>query len=433
MLDVVGDPASVQRVIELQEAIEARKKELAQGRWKCDRELCDGEPHEGVTWCDHETHVPACRHARSEQLPPTGDWSVWLFMAGRGAGKTRAAAEAVLDAVLEGRATRIAFVARTPADVRETMIHGESGLVACAQRRGFSVGKDKDVWPITSMSRVLLNLAGHKAVITTYASTVADALRGPNFDLAWADEPAAWIDAHKGTLANTTWTNLRLALRVGSERTHLIATTTPKPVSLIRQVIALPDVRIVSVPTSRNERNLAPDFLATLHGAYQGTRLERQELAGELLLDVEGALWSYDQLSATRVDAAPDLTKVVIGVDPSGSKGGDSTGIVVMGKSGTHGYILADKSGQWSPSEMGRIVAYESERWGVNEIIAEGNFGGEMVREILQVAGVNIPIKIVHASRGKRPRAEPAAALSGDPARPETWEGGRLHIVGQMD
>jgi len=167
--------------------------------------------------------------------------------------------------------------------------------------------------------------------------------------------------------------------------------------------------------------------------AHRGTALERQELEGELLEEVDGALWSVSQLDSLRVDSYPQLTRLVIGVDPSGSAEGDVTGIVVAGrdKSG-HVYVLDDKSGQLAPHAWGRIIEQLAEQWKADKVIAEGNYGGEMVRETLRAGGVSLPIEIKHARRGKVPRADPVAALAGDPKRPETWQGQRFHIVGSL-
>lgn len=417
--------------------LSALRKDHALHRWACDIPDCDGEPHEGFKWCDHENeHLPSCRHARADQRLPLSDWDIFLLMAGRGSGKTRAGAEAVFDLILTDQISRIALVSRTPADVRDVMIGGDSGLLSVARRRGFTTGPHSEVWHIASQSRVVFNLLGHKAVANTYAATVPDALRGPNFDFGWADEPAAWEDAHRGMSENTTWTNLRLALRVGETRARLIATTTPKRVRLIRDILTLERVEMRQVATSVNAKNLSPQFVETLHRAYSGTVLERQELLGELVEDVQGALWSMDQLAATRYRGLVedlDLSRIVVGVDPAGSAGGDETGIVVVGRDlAGHGYILDDVSGQMSPSEMARRVASVCARWQADRIIAEGNFGGEMVKETLRVAEHETPIEIVHASRGKRPRAEPVSSLSGDPSRPTTWENARLHVVGEL-
>lgn len=435
--------AQYRRYIAAAERLAELKRHRARRRWLCGVPGCDGEPHDGMHWCAHPIggeHTPECRHARADQHPPSGEWDIWLYQAGRGSGKTRAAAEAVLDAVLEDRAHRIALVGRTPADVRDVMIGGPSGILACAERRGFTVGPHQDVWHISSMSRVQFDLGGRTAVALTFASTVPDALRGPNFDFAWADEPAAWEDAHLGQNGNTAWTNLRMALRLG-ERPRLLATTTPKRVALIRELMELPGVVRTQVPTAINARNLAPTYLSALEAAYGSTSLARQELAGELIEDVEGALWRSGQLDASRVYVASAadldqvvsrLERIVVAVDPAGSADGDTCGIVVAGRRSGEMFVLADHSMRVAPAAWATEVARAVEKWGADRVIAEGNFGGSLVAETLYAHGVELPVELVHASRGKRPRAEPVAALSGDPARPETWGAGKLHIVGSL-
>lgn len=263
-------------------------------RWYCNRPDCDGKPHEGWHWCDHPVegpHLPSeCGHARHDQRPPDGDWLVWAAIAGRGAGKTRTMAEWVTDLVMRHGYRRGALVGRTPADVRDVMIEGESGLVAVGERHGFrpvfQPTKRRVVWP-------------NGAVAYSYSAEVGDQLRGPQHDFGWCDEPAAWTDAAKGDHMGTAWNNLMLGLRLGSHP-RCGFSTTPKRVPLVKQVLARPTTVKTTATTYANLHNLAPQFKDEVMAAYEGTRIGRQELMGELLDDVEGALWRLEQIDACR-------------------------------------------------------------------------------------------------------------------------------------
>jgi phage terminase large subunit-like protein len=273
--------------------------------------------------------------ARPEQLAPEGDWLAWAYIAGRGAGKTRSAAEWVNEKARENPDCRIALVGRTPADVRDVMIEGESGILACAgkQRPVYESTKRKLTWPNGSTAHA-------------YSAEVPAQLRGPQHGFAWCDEPAAWTDASKGDVLDTAWNNLMLGLRLGSNP-QCVATTTPKPNALIRTLLARKSTVISRGSTYDNLANLAPSFRENVLATYEGTRIGRQELLGELLEDVEGALWTLAQIEAGRVTTAPDLQRVIVAVDPSGGSGpnSDEQGIVVVGL-GADGdlYVLADRS-----------------------------------------------------------------------------------------
>ena len=267
-------------------------------RFYCPLPDCDGSPHEGWWWCDHPLdspdHLPECRHSRPAQRPPDGDWLVWLFSGGRGAGKTRAGAEWVLDQVWNHGKRRIALVGRTPADVRDVMIYGDSGIMACSTphpRPEHEPTKRRLVWP-------------NGAQAFTYSAAAPSQLRGPQHDAAWVDESAAWPDAVKGDTLDTSWNNLMLGLRIGTDPRCLM-TTTPKRVKLLRQLIDRSTTVTTTDTTYANLHNLAPSFRTQVLAAYEGTRIGRQELHGEMLNDVEGALWtleSIDRLRATWTD-----------------------------------------------------------------------------------------------------------------------------------
>ncbi len=352
--------------------------------------------------------------ARPEQLPPAGDWLAWAFVAGRGAGKTRSAAEWVVEKALTHPGCRIALVGRTPADVRDVMIEGESGILACSRTMtpDYHSTIRRVVWP-------------NGSVATTYSAEVPSQLRGPQHEFAWADEPASWTDAPKGDVIDTAWNNLMLGLRLG-QHPQVVFTTTPKPNRLIRTVLARPTTVVTKGTTYDNLANLAPSFREAVLAAYEGTRIGRQELMGELLEDVEGALWSLAMIEDHRVTQAPDLQRVIVAVDPSGGSGpnSDEQGIVVAGR-GVDGdyYVLADRSCKLSPNGWAARAAQAYREFNADRVVAEKNFGGDMVASTLAQVAPGVPVKMVTASRGKVQRAEPVAAL---------YEQGRVHHVGAL-
>jgi len=353
--------------------------------------------------------------ARPEQLLPEGDgWNGVVYLAGRGWGKTRTGAEGIKEQVEAGLAGRIALVAPTAADARDTMVEGESGILAISSdwcRPTYEPSKRKLSWP-------------GGAVAYTFSSEEADRLRGPQFDFAWADELAAWNDPQ------ATWDMLMFALRLGSHP-RWIATTTPRPIKLLKELIAREgrDVIVRRGSTYENAANLAGPFLDAIKARYEGTRLGRQELNAELLEDVQGALWTRDMLEKARfTNNIPDLKRVVVAIDPSGTggqdDGGDAVGIVVagVGRDGL-GYILSDRTIKASPAVWGAraVAAYQEFR--ADRIVAERNFGGAMVQHVIRTVNPSVPYREVTASRGKIQRAEPIAAL---------YEQGRVRHVGNF-
>lgn len=342
--------------------------------------------------------------ARPAQCPPPGDWRSWLLMGGRGAGKTRAGAEWVRFAALFGGCRRIALVGPTFNDVREVMVEGVSGLRAIS-RSGerapdYEVSRRRLVWP-------------NGAEAFGFSAEDADGLRGPQFDAAWCDELAAW---RKGDMV---WDMLQMALRLGAAP-RIVATTTPKPVPLIRRLVKDPSVVITRSRTEDNRDHLSAAFLAHIEASYAGTRLGRQELEGELLEDAEGALWSRGILEAVRLDAAPgDVRDILVAIDPPATAGvkADACGIIAAGqvpqpdRPPTY-IILADATTQGlAPLDWaGRAVAL-ARKVGAQCIVAEANQGGEMVRTILRSAGCDLPVILKQARLSKRGRALPVAAL----------------------
>jgi len=364
-----------------------------------------------------------CAWARPGQIPPEGGWRVWLLMAGRGYGKTRAGAEWVHH-LAEEEDLRIALVGPTEEEVRKVMIEGASGLLACArdrERPEWEPSKGVLTWP-----------SGSRAFV--YSGANPESLRGPEHDHAWCDEIAKWAQPE------AAWDNLMFGLRRG-RYPRVLATTTPRPIRLVRRLLPRDDVDVTRGRTADNVL-LAESFVDYVTGLYGGTRLGRQELEGELIEDVEGALWPRDLIEASRQnDALPrdSLRRVVIGVDPPAGVGGPSTGsgqgsstgsgqssacgivVVGLGEDGI-GYVLADASvAGLRPEGWARSVARAAETWGADRVIAEGNQGGAMVESVLRSAEINLPVRIVHARHGKSARAEPVAGL---------FENGRAKFVG---
>ena len=332
--------------------------------------------------------------ARANQLPPAGDWLVWLIVAGRGMGKTRSAAEYIRAEVESNRTQYIALVAKTPADARDVMIEGDSGLLSISPNRfrpDYEPSKRRLTWP-----------NGAKALI--YSSQEPDQLRGPQFDLAWGDEIRTWYYPQE------TWDNLMFGLRIG-QHPRVVATTTPLPIALIKKLLKSPDVVITKGTTYENRANLAPSFYSQIIARYEGTRLGRQEIHAELLEDVPGALWTRENI---KYKSASDMRRVVVAIDPAmtSSEGADETGIVVAGI-GIDGfyYVLADRSARLSPDGWARRAIQAYTDFKGDRIIGEVNNGGEMVELTLRTVDKLISYKAVHASRGKVARAEPIAAL----------------------
>ncbi len=332
---------------------------------------------------------------RPDQAEPTEDWRCWLLLAGRGFGKTRTGAEWVrARAEADGR-LRIALVAATMADARAIMVEGESGLLSIApedMRPQFEPSLHRLVWP-------------NGAIAKLYSAAEPEGLRGPEHHFAWADECAKWDNA------DAVWDNMAMSLRLGTAP-QVIATTTPRPVPLIRRLLAEQGVVTTRGRMADNALNLADPFVAAMQSVYAGTRLGRQELDGELIDDVDGALWTRAMMDAARTSALPKLARTIIGVDPPAGRNGDACGIVAaaLGADGVT-YILEDASlSGASPEGWARQVAALAEKHGADRVIAEANNGGDMVDSVLRGAAPSLPVRLVHAARGKVARAEPVAA-----------------------
>lgn len=357
--------------------------------------------------------------ALPHQRIPKGHWSTWVLLGGRGAGKTRAGAEWVRSQVegstrfAKGKRQRVALVGETVDQVREVMIYGESGILACSpkdRRPKYEVTRKRLVWP-------------NGAIASIVSAAEPEALRGPQFDCAWLDELAKWRQAQE------VWDMLQFCLRLGDNPQQMV-TTTPRNIPLLRQILADDSTVQTHAPTAANRANLAPQYLQKVMRDYAGTRLGRQEIDGELLEASEDAFWSYKILDAERVAAAPELDRIVVAIDPPASSGksADDCGIVVAGAQ-TNGppeawraYVLADLTiPSARPSVWAEAVSNAFRIFKAARVVAEVNQGGEMVEAVLRQHAPLIPFRAVHASKGKVARAEPVAAL---------YEQGRVAHVG---
>ncbi len=364
--------------------------------------LCDGHPHPGYEY----------EHARSDQWPPSlqDSWLAWVLLSGRGAGKTRAGAEWLRS--MTRYTGRLCIVAPTASDLRDVMVEGESGILAvCEQSAGYI--------PHWEPSKKRLTFP-NGAVVIGYTAEEPDRLRGRNDGAAWMDEPGHYENVEY------VWQMLLYGLRAGRQP-RVAITTTPTPSAWLKELIADPDSRVTTVSTFANEANLPPAFVRQMRQRFAGTRQGRQELFGEILEDVEGALWSPDLIEATRRRTSPPLPRIVVGVDPAGTSSGrsDATGIVVAGLGiDNELYVIADYSGRYTPLEWARQVQTAVEIHRADLVVAETNYGGEMVTQNLRTnIEPRVRVKAVNSRRGKFIRAEPVFGL---------FEQDRAHLVGSL-
>lgn len=355
--------------------------------------------------------------ARGNQLAPASDWRVWLVMAGRGFGKTRLGSEWVRGVAEADPEARIALVGSSLHEARSVMVEGESGLLSIGapwRRPSYESSVRRLTWP-----------NGAQAFL--YSAGEPEALRGPQHSHAWCDEIAKWDNMSNRALS--TWDNLLMGLRLGSDP-KLVATTTPRPVPLVARIVGgrldgRGDVVVTRGTTFDNAANLPERFIDAMRKTFGGTMLGRQELLGEMIEDLVGALWNRRLIERGREDVAPPCTRIVIGVDPPASAHGDACGIVVCGIGDDRiARVLADCSVQQaSPERWARAVVNAAQAWSADRVVAEANQGGEMVGAVLRAAQANLPLRLVHASRGKAARAEPVAAL---------YEAGRVRHAGMF-
>lgn len=400
-------------------------------------DLCEMPPEEAIKLIARlpDAEKLALAHnwsfwARPEQLPPPGDWRTWVFLGGRGAGKTRGGAEFIRQSVKDGYG-RIALVAQTAADAREVMIDGESGLRAvCWEgdrdyrdrhigRPEYQPSRRRLVWP-------------NGAVAYSYSAEDPEQLRGPQHDLAWADEYAAWENR------KDVWSNLQFGLRLKTKQgfhPRQMVTTTPRPLHDLKAMLERPDTVRTHGGTRSNRTFLSEEFLESVEGLYGGSRLGRQELLGELVMEVEGAYWTTDMFDQRRItlDQLPnDLDRVVVAVDPSGAASANDTnhdeiGIVGAGLKGNArqgaGYVIKDSSLLAGPKDWANRAVNLYYALNADKIVAEINYGGAMVVSTIKTVDPNVPVKVITATRGKVRRAEPVSAL---------YDSGRVCHVGNL-
>jgi len=359
---------------------------------------------------------------RPEQQEPEGDWSVWLILAGRGWGKTRTGSEWLVHQILDnpkapdGHPTEWAIIGETFGDTRTMCVEGPSGILRVMERRGLVQGEDytynKSSWQIGFKDGQRLHMFG---------ADNADAGRGYNLSGVWADEICKWRYPYE------TWhEGIAPALRIG-ERPRAVITTTPKPIKILKEWVARTDgsVRATRGSTFDNSDNLSKAALTELRARYEGTRTGRQELFGEILDDVEGALWTWGTIDPYRVKYPPEMARIIVSIDPATTSGedADETGIVVVAKGEDgRGYVLADRSCRDTPLGWAKRAIALFDEYGADRIVAEKNQGGDMVEQTLKTVRPTIPYKGINAKQGKRLRAEPIAAL---------YEQGRISHVGE--
>ena len=355
-------------------------------------------------------------------MEPEGDWNAWVILGGRGAGKTRAGSEWVraqvegASPVDIGKARRVALVGATLDQVREVMVFGESGILACSP---------PDRRPHWNATRKCLEWENGAEAFALSAAN-PESFRGPQFDAAWLDEFAKWDKAEEA------WDMLQFALRLG-EHPRAVLTTTPRTSPILKRLLEDPTTAVSHGSTWSNAQNLSERFLTRVERDYLGTRRGREELEGLMLLEIEGALWSYEDLDRAMVEAAPTLDRIVIAVDPpaSSSAKADECGVIVVGATyqgppeDWRAYVLEDLSiGQARPHLWAQQVIMAYERYEADLIVAEVNQGGEMVESVLRQASLLAPVKSLRASKGKGGRAEPISAL---------YEQGRVKHVGRFE
>ena len=345
--------------------------------------------------------------ARPNQLQPAS-WAKWLILTGRGWGKNRTGAETLRDLVESETVGRIGLIARTAADARDTMIEGESGILDISPPWAlpkYEPSKRRLTWP-------------NGATATTYSGDEPDQLRGPQHEFVWADELAAW------KYPEETWDNAMFGLRLGVAKA--LITTTPRPIKVIRDLIAEEGVVVTSGSTYENLENLSDAYQSIIR-KYAGTRLGEQELKGRLLEDVPGALWSRSMIDPYRTSNPPPFQRIVVAMDPAATstETANEMGIIVAarGEDG-EGYVLEDVTCRESPKVAAEVAISVYRKYKADRIVAEVNNGGEWIEAVLRAVDLSISYKSVHASRGKRTRAEPVSAL---------YEQGRIHHVGKFD
>jgi len=361
------------------------------GHWGCGHCEVDGTPLD-------EWMFP---HARVDQRPPrwAGDWLTFLMRGGRGSGKTRTGSEVTNRVATSGVTSRLILIAATGPDLRDTMVEGESGILACSapgKRPDWEPSKKRLTWP-------------NGAIGQGFSAEEPDRLRGPQSGFVWADEPSHW------DLVERCWENMLYGLRLGKDP-KVVATSTPKPTVWTKATIKAEDTVDRVVSTYANLHNLADTYRKRVVSRFEGTRRGQQELFGELLEDVEGALWKQEMIHW--IDEAPHLRRIVVAVDPAGTanKRSDETGIIVIGIGyDKHLYVLEDLTGKYSPNGWANKVIDATIKWSADAIVAEKNYGGDMVKSTIENSAEKkdevVRVILVTSRRGKELRAEPIVGL----------------------
>jgi phage terminase large subunit-like protein len=419
------DAKSKDRFLNALEASE-RKKQV----WYCMKgRTCDGQPHDQYDY----------GHARGDQWPPPGTkWLVWLLKGGRGSGKTRSGAEWIRN--MSKTMERTSIIGPSWSHVRDTMIEGDSGLLFV-----FDLAKETVIWEPSKRKltvpcrckKTKYGKAPHRKghFIQAFTGEEPERLRGPQHAAVWLDEPAHFA------LIDATWDNMMFGLRLG-QRPVVLCSTTPLPTKWMKTLIKEPDTVSVTVSTFANIKNLAPTFRKVMLAKYDNTRLGRQELYGEVLEDIVGALWTRSMIDDFRVERImegegetavgrpalthEDMERVIVAIDPAGSsdRKRDETGIVVVGKKGDHFYVIDDLSGHYTPNGWGQAAWAAYDKYEADKIVAEKNYGGEMVLSTLKNVRAEGKVELVHSRRGKVLRAEPIVSL---------YEQERVHHFSRFD
>lgn len=346
---------------------------------------CDGKPHEGYPY----------PHARGDQWPPPGeDWFTWLLSGGRGSGKTRTGAEYTRR--ISEQVPRIGLIGPTAPDVRDTIVEGESGLKFVYAMAGEKI----DYQP--SKRRVIFPSG---CIGTLYSAEEPDRLRGSNNGFIWMDEPAHYDDPQ------ALWNMATLGLRIG-RRPHICMTTTPLPSKFIKKRIKDKRTRTVRVSTYANLENLAPNFAAEVLSQFEGTRLGLQELYGMVLREVDGAKWTESIIQHDRTVDWKDMERIVVAIDPAGTanRRSDETGIMVVGRIGKMLYVLEDGSGKYTPNGWAQRAIDLYDKYSADIILAEKNYGGDMVKATIDNLGFSGRVILSQAARSKSLRADPVVA-----------------------
>ena len=382
------------------------------------------DPEEWKTWPD-EKKAALLRQlkyswklwARPAQLPPEGDWSIWMYLAGRASGKSRALAEYCKTYALEHPGARIGIICPTYGVVRDVALEGQSGLLGVMPPDEIAKNGHN-----RSLSQLTLKNGSR---FFGYSGADPEKLRGPQHNLLWCEEMGAW------QYSQAAWDMAQFGLRLG-EHPRTVISTTPRPIPVLKDLVAQDGngtVVITRASTFANAANLPDVQIEFLKRKYGGTHLGRQELLGLLIDDAQGALWKRDQIEMDRVkskDDIPPMTRVVVGVDPAMTSGpeADETGIIVVGLGvDGHGYVFADRSLRGSPDAWANAVNRARNDFQADRVVAERNQGGELVEHTIHTVDPLIPYKAVWAAKGKLSRAEPVSAL---------YEQHRMHHVGSL-